>query len=656
MDPEIYRSIFLAASWGLVLIVAFVGWGRLLNKTLFSACDAGWGEQAAWGMALAILVGGWLNLFGLISPPVVLGIVFGGLALVANELGRKRSGLTSFWTEKLRRYRENQCILVIAFGVLLLALLKYWGAAAGAHFSFNDMDDFTAYFAFPGKMLQTGALGLDPFSVRRVFSLGGQSFLQTFILALFPVGRLQTIDPGIPVLILLGMVSHVCTARRITPGKELFMLAFIVLSTSPVTNTSAGLTGTIFFFALCLCSREAPWQQRALLIGLLAATLCGLKSTLVPFCAIAVFLDALIRLLYRDADQPLKTAFASLLLSAGSAVIFMAPWMISMWQSSHTLLYPFLGAGYHAANQGLSFSAPINPSWIWRKSMTISNLVASYPLLAMAPAMVLWKKKQPMLIGLWAACIFVILALDVGLEGPMIDVYRYSFASLSAVTIVWMVLCMQSDERDGLTAAWIQRIASSAMLAFFIGGFLLGNDWTQVCHSVRMSMWSFERPMSSTDFADGALKNQCERAQSSLALGSTLLVRTERPYLFNFKRNRILLVDSPGGAGPPPGMPMFQGPERLADYLSSNSVRYIAYSYKNEAGFSKAKFQPLLSTNLSKWTRNYWLQILDFQDNLSALGLTRHRVFDDGSMFIIDLASRAKPAVRMQNQADGSRS
>ena len=59
------------------------------------------------------------------------------------------------------------------------------------------------------------------------------------------------------------------------------------------------------------------------------------------------------------------------------------------------------------------------------------------------------------------------------------------------------------------------------------------------------------------------------KMQESIPKGETLLTRLETPFLLNFKRNKIFIADWPGGASPPPGMPLFKGSEPLADYLTS---------------------------------------------------------------------------------------
>jgi hypothetical protein len=116
---------------------------------------------------------------------------------------------------------------------------------------------------------------------------------------------------------------------------------------------------------------------------------------------------------------------------------------------------------------------------------------------------------------------------------------------------------------------------------------------------------------------------------------SIVLTRLDNPFLMNFKKHTIWIADLPGVASLPPGMPSFKGEETLADYLVSHSIRYVAYSYANEANFTRDYFEPRLMP--SSWVKNQALNALEFQDSLQKLGKTRKRIYDDGQNFVIDL-------------------
>ncbi len=145
---------------------------------------------------------------------------------------------------------------------------------------------------------------------------------------------------------------------------------------------------------------------------------------------------------------------------------------------------------------------------------------------------------------------------------------------------------------------------------------------------------------------------QYAKMQQSIPAKEVLLTRLSKPFLLDFSRNSILIVDLPGYASPPPGMPLFKGSEALSDYLNTQSIRYVAYDYAKQPGANRAYWQEKLGSEIYPWVKpNRILELrpflrgqiqytLDFHDNLQKLGQSRQKVYDDGQIFVIDLLSR----------------
>jgi hypothetical protein len=145
-------------------------------------------------------------------------------------------------------------------------------------------------------------------------------------------------------------------------------------------------------------------------------------------------------------------------------------------------------------------------------------------------------------------------------------------------------------------------------------------------------------------FSGGVLDTPAERAairaiQARVPPRAILITRLTKPYLLDFTRNTVLLNDWPGGASPPPGLPSFQGPEALSRYLTSVGVRYLAYSYRDEAGYPAASVTERLKPSTPEWIRNQTRYALDFQSAAKALGDLRARVADDGATLVVDLCT-----------------
>jgi hypothetical protein len=141
----------------------------------------------------------------------------------------------------------------------------------------------------------------------------------------------------------------------------------------------------------------------------------------------------------------------------------------------------------------------------------------------------------------------------------------------------------------------------------------------------------------SPGFKRGAARNGI-KMQEAVPEGAVLLTRLRYPFVLDFTKQTILIANYPGGSSPPPGMPFLQGGEPLARYLCDQSVRYVAYSYRKEANFSKKAFEHRLAPEALPWNRAQAKHALDFQANLAELGDTRRRIFDDGDVFVLDLA------------------
>src|SRR5579883_1453764 len=191
----------LAFSWGLVILLSLIGWGIAVNRVLFPRDDFDWGLQGAWGVSLCVALGGLLNLAKLTSRASILLIVaFGVVVFLVGRLGARRLGQLAVVAMDL--YRKDRLLAIGAILALLVLGLQYSASVRGQVVSgslsvtdFNPHDDFHAYLVFPEKMIQTGSLGPDPYSERRITSgLGGQYFLDTLVLAALSDENVHLID------------------------------------------------------------------------------------------------------------------------------------------------------------------------------------------------------------------------------------------------------------------------------------------------------------------------------------------------------------------------------------------------------------------------------------------------------------------------------
>jgi hypothetical protein len=571
---------------------------------------------------------------------ICLGALYGIIDAWANK--------TSI-AEELKRFinafKENIFWAIGTVIAFLLAAVQYSGSVAW--YKFNPHDDYHAYFVFPQKMLQIGSLGSDPFSTRRLESvLGGQSFLHTFSLSLLDERSLYLIDPGCALVIMIGLIIGYCQQKELSKSSTLLIvLAFLLISREHV-NTTSILIPVCLFFSLF---RVFEWnklkatniQSNAAIVGLLAASLCALKSTLIPACIIFFTCSYFFYIL---GSQIKHTAIYEFCLASILLAVFILPWSISLYQSSGTLLFPIFGRGFHGSVYGGSVKLP--SSEIFGEIFRFSALrLKLYAILAIVYVLTLFRirffivgiHKKPIVreatlsINLSNVTGAAIIAVSTGGS----DVNRYSYSLLLVVFLILILVIMENIEpKMSNLNLRKRRFIGAVFLALLLA---ITSDGDKKYEQYNKYLENIASALKNVPLVTLDEREKYSKMLDSVPEGEIVLTRLDKPFLINFKKHTIWIADYPGGASLPPGMPSFKGEEALADYLVSQSIRYVAYSYANEANFTRHVFEPTLIPSSYKWLINQALNALEFQDSLQKLGKTRKRIYDDGQNFVIDL-------------------
>ena len=637
-------SYFGAFAWGIVVLLSLTGWGGALSRLLFPKQDTDWGQRAAWGLAVSVVVGGGLNLLSWISRTTVL--VYLGLGVVAwlawviGALIRRPMRLKSR-SQPFPEARTRRALWVggmLAVG--LLALIQYAGSVSvtrtdypsspAGGVRFNQADDFEAYFVLPEKMLQLGSMGRDPFCARQMESgLGGQSFLHTFILSVLAPQHLHLLDPGLGLLLTIGLLWAHFKQRGISPAWSAAMLALFVWTDPPTVNISSLYTGMALFVSLYRtldwkALPASPFLSRTILIALTAAAICSLKSTFIPACGVLV---ACSFIAYATSQRFKREAIAETAVTAFLIVAFTLPWMMSIYQSSHTLLYPLLGRGYHRAFSWLTVSRGVRLLLQHFAEPTPAALVALGVFYLGSRRREISGREAELSLLLAAAVGHAAVTLATG-GGASVNA-RYSFAFVFAAILVLITEAVSSSPAAGQNR-WQ---ASGPLVATGVALFLVGATWfpsrtfyTECLQAIRLGV-------QRTPLVSRSEMAAYQRLQQSIPQGEVILTRLEKPFLLDFQRNTVFLVDY-AVVSPPPGMPLSQGGEALQRYLASQSIRYVAYTYAGEADRQAAVahdiYPPFAVFQLQSTS--------DFEDELEELAKRTRRIYDDGRSFVLDLS------------------
>ena len=527
--------------------------------------------------------------------------------------------------------------------LILLAQYATWVVAA----PFNESDDLQSYLVFPQKMLQTGHLGADPFSERRIIaSLGGQWFLAAIALAHAPEPFAHLLEPGLGILLLVALICGSFREWRswllVNTG-----LVLLIFFQPPVANVTMLAIGSALFVALF---RSVSWfsnsppapLRNAFIVSLLSAALMTGKSTFVPPCGAFLVISYLWRI-FKSENR--KSIIAETIFAIIFTIAWMMPWMVSSYRSGNTLFYPFLGKGYHASRYGVyeaSWSALANRGYLLRQmiAVLVSREVITLGLLVAAAWMagVLRFRQRNLLLPVMLSVAAGMLTIFVG--GGGCGAARYDFPFLFAAILVLLPEILTVARSNSLSPP--AATTATALVCLAVGVWVGGESAFQIAQRIQsvgtaLKMARAGTPMNA-DLRSPALEARYADMQQHVPAGETLICHLEKPYLLNFNRNPVYIVDWAGGQSPPPGMPFFKGPEALADYLTGQGLRYLAYSYANQAGFSHQAYADRIGPDAHPWIRSESKCTFDFQDNIDELRKTRKALYDDGDICLIDLA------------------
>jgi hypothetical protein len=624
-------------------LLAWVGWGSLLAATLVRDAEVDWGQKAAWGVALAISVGGVLELTCMISRPLILTLLAIGWALWAVDVGRRRLGSRIDLAPSMDGLRRHRIATAILAAVLAVVVLRV--AASAVDERVNIHDDHHAYLVFPVRMLDTGCLGNDPFNHRRlVSSLGGKSFLDTFTMSVATPYNLHITDAGLGLILVLGLLQGRFRRRGVAALPAAAILLFVAAIPPPQVNMTALMLGTALLLSLYRTLDEWPESANVaaatVVIALTTAAIVALKNQLVPAVACTL---ALSYLFYIRNSGRRRQALAQAAACAALVGLLVLPWMLSLWSSSGTMFYGLLGSGVARYDLVAELRTPaktLELLWAAARNRDFLLLVALLPL-------TLWRVRGisqgraaalAMAFGNVLAAVVVVVVTTAPARNPEIGAQRYCFPFLFAAILVLLVKAVESPEYGGLAGfgarPWTHSARAKAVTVLAALLVLSYSPWA--ARSLVQDLRSVDSGLRGTSRqAAGAIR----ALQESVPPGESLLARLEEPFLLDFSRNPVQVVDHPGMVSPTPGMPIFEGGEALAGYLLESRIRYVAFSYKSEANYSIRRFRERLKHSHSV-QRAVAAHVFAFNESLQDLGRTRKRIYDDGEMWVLDLAQR----------------
>jgi hypothetical protein len=653
----------------MLVCLSLFGWGDILRGSLRLRCGAG--ETACLGVGIAIACGGVLNLLHWVLPLTDAGFVALGAAA-----GLRRAAQFDFHPAAIPGSTATR-ILLLAVCLLAVCATTFYCY----NFAFQIADDVPAYMVFPAKML-TGTLGFEPFSERRLLtSLGGLYFLQSLILTGAGPHWLHVIDPVFALIVTICLLDEAMRSHNVPSRQRLLLYLFLLLFLPETHNLTATLLPVPLFLLTGFTAADPLWRegrttaQRTVCLAVTIAALIAMKALyLVP---LAIVLAGLYLPGMAQAQRRIGCLVEGA-TTAGLTLLCLLPWMAASWWQTGTPLYPFLGTGFSTAN----FNADVLPLWrltplAERLTLFVMRGVLNAPMVLLLGLYVLLSlvtlcfgerpdRQRVKLPAVWiAATVTMILAICVGGAGEA-NLARYAYPGVAAaiLLVLYAIVLVRGTDRSPLFHAGIFAniaVAACGVLLCF-NRESIENYYDTGLFNLRMLYSGPDRTgetrhalVEAIQPGGGGIGAGIRRMQASVPPGETILERVDFPFLLDFRRNVIFVADWPGSAGPSPGWPARQGSKQLASYLAGQSVRYIAWSYANEALFPARLANDLPN---DAWVRMDSARAFDFQDSLSEMMRICPLTFNDGARAIIhisDTCIEMLPSGRQNGEAQRTR-
>jgi hypothetical protein len=577
--------------WAIAVSFSFFGWGALAFWVMrFPRMPLA--LTGAFGAGVAVLIGGFLNIGGLLWMPVLRAFVLTGATLFAIELVMRSSEILLTARNGLAIVRRKPVLGALALLVCLLAMLLALTAVRRKVFA---GDDTVAYLAFTIKTPLLGSIPADPFSDRRIkSSLGSNYFLKALML---PDGDFRSTgfpDTGFGYLLFVALAYHL--GRELLPRRKHALALAALAGALPFERANEQmymLPAALFLACFLFTLRAAGWRQ-GVLLGITGAAAATMKSSYTPFAMSMLGLYYVLhaqKLRWRRISGSLAAATASFLL-------ILLPWMADSKTKNGTWFYPIFGDGFHVT----AYLSRFPELRIHNASLlTFASFAPLSAALAVLSVLIFLDRESGRGNENTTACAVAFAAAAalstavVGYATAGEAAGRYSLPFIYPATLVAFTLFFQRWLRKerrtaiistglGLAAAW------TVFLVAYYGAIQEWGDYHEYPIEIKSLFSDLLRPIDREVLTDANLRRivrDTQAWQSKVPTGEPIFAATIRSEGVDFSRNPFYVADTPGMASLPPGMP-FKEPEELRSYFRENHIRYVVFAeYFDDEGALK---------------------------------------------------------------------
>jgi hypothetical protein len=535
------RYAVLAAMAGFAF--ALYGWGYAFRR-LFKMERGIWLVTVVLGMASVVFLGGLLNAVALAYRPALLAMFLAGAGWAVYDL-----------KEHVRNLSWPPSRAWFAVMIPAAVLVGYAVATQLPPAAFNTDDDFTKYFYYPVRMLNAGTVYSGPLSAMGSETLGGEAFLQGFIVAVFPIQYINVVDAVFGLFLCMALAGWFPSEKQ-PVAAALCALGAAFINPQYVNVSALYLAAALMMAAVALCAH--PREQHGLVpqtaaLGLIYAALFSMKPSFLLFIVLHAGFTAAV-LAWRDRRQALRWCAAV----AGFGVLGLLPWILTNVPSYWTAITSpvDLTMSPTPAAETLKFFS-LKPN-IFEATIP-EYLAAMLAALAGAALAVRFAREERLSAVMAAAtavlCIACFIVMVV-VMGPRLAGYdsalRYfaPFAIAMAPAVLGLVLLHAPRwnasvlVKSGLPlvlaivpiAAAVPTFAPRAEQAYESGSILASRISAVKRHYINDNKFVLYGPM----------KEELAAEQAQVPAGETIVAWISTPFYLDFDRNPIIELDGAG--------------------------------------------------------------------------------------------------------------
>jgi len=151
--------------------------------------------------------------------------------------------------------------------------------------------------------------------------------------------------------------------------------------------------------------------------------------------------------------------------------------------------------------------------------------------------------------------------------------------------------------------------------------------------------WGLKFAFADTPIVPPNVEAEYAAMQQTIPTDAAALASVGNPFLLDFRAHSISIADYPGAASLPPGWPSREDGEALARYLLANHLRYLIYDYGYFADVDREAPHVIADTSRTQWIHSEARIALRSHQQYAELARTRLHLYDDGNIYILDLAT-----------------